>query len=232
VVNHVLSHGRDNRKLVERLGNAVVTQHLKLFSADRAAQQELQTTDLAGALPKTKPLLLVETQDAGATKLSYYLRRRVEYRGRLAPIVRDFGNGRGAAAVEFGDVTITLTNTAPKSGLPSYVTTRKDLPAGSAPPVGQSNHLVSVYLGESGQLDSATLDGQSLQMVSETEQGLAVFSTLVSLNPGQSHVLVLHVQQPTIVGQPITYVEQPLATADTLQFVEHADNERLEAIIR
>ncbi len=204
--------------LAERLGHAVATGHLKVYSRVPDEQAAIATTDLAGALRTgAAPYLQVVTQDAGASKLSYYLRRTVTYDGVLADRLLDLGDGRGPQPVEEATVRVTLTNTAPASGLPAYVTLREDLPGGRAPVPGRSNTLVSVYLGRGGQLLGATLGGEPVAVSSETEQGLAVLTTALQLDPGASRTLELRVRQPAAPGDRLVYVQQPLVVADTVQ---------------
>ncbi len=202
--------------LAERLGHAAATGHLKLYSTSPAEQEALRRTSLAGALPADRgPYLSVVTQDAGASKLSVYLDRTVTVTGGLSAELQDYGDGRGPQRQHVAEVAVTLTSTAPASGLPDYVVLREDLPGGAAPVRGRMNHAVSVYLGRGGQLDGATRDGVPLPMSSETEQGMAVFTTAVELDPGQSTTLLLRVRQPA-PEDGLVYAQQPLVRDDAL----------------
>jgi hypothetical protein len=219
-------------QLTERLGSAVISHHVYMYSASAAEQRELATTDIAGVLRDTVgPQLMVVTQDAGATKLSYYLRRRIDYQGRLGPALVDVGNG-GPQIQELGQLKVTLTNTAPAGGLPAYVTGGADLPEGPADPVGQSRTWVSIYLAHGGQFSGAKLDGQSLPLSSDTDAGLAVFSTTLTLNPGDTAVLSLDVSQPTAPAAPLTYRQQPLVTPDDVHITRRGDSSELPWEIR
>jgi hypothetical protein len=203
--------------LGERLGHAVVTGHLKVYSADGASEAMVRTTAAGGALPVTQqPYLSVVTQDGNADKLAYYLRRDVTYDGTVLGQRLDFGDGRGPQPQELATITVRLHNTAPASGLPDYVAPAVNLATGAAIPRGQMRVAVSVYLGRSGQLEGAALDGRPISMSSETEQGMAVFTTAVDIDPGSSTALVLRVRQPTHVGQSLLVVQQPLVTSDNL----------------
>jgi hypothetical protein len=66
--------------------------------------------------------------------------------------------------------------------------------------VGQLKSWVSIYLGPRSTLLDATLDGKPVALSSDTEQSHAVFSTFISIDPGATRTLVLHVHQP--IGPP------------------------------
>jgi hypothetical protein len=202
-------------KLVERLGHAVVTGHLAVYSAHADEQQALSATPVTGALPSTAaPFLQVVTQDVGASKLSVYLQRSITYSGGLAPQKLDLGTGAGPVPLNAGTLTVTLHSTVPTSGLPDYVVLRKDALATPATPRGQMLVYVSVYVGHAGQLLAAKQDGRPISMSSQTEKGLSVFSRTVALDPGATTTLTLGLEQPTAVGAALVYRQQPVARPD------------------
>jgi hypothetical protein len=191
--------GIDPRKLLAQGGKAVGTGHLHVWTSDPRVEARLRASTAGGALPGTTPYLRVLTQDAGGSKLDYYLKQKVSYDARPTGEAADLG--AGPQPEEEGTVRISLTNSAPKTGLPEYVTLRADAPDGKPRPVGQLKSWVSVYLGPRSTLLGATLDGQPVRLSSDTEQGHAVFSTFVSIDPGATRSLVLKVRQP--IGPPI-----------------------------
>jgi hypothetical protein len=197
--------------LLERLGRAVLEGHLQVYSNDPAIQAELSLTRITGELPTdAKGYLQVVTQNTGGNKLDYYLRREIAYLGRLTGRAVDVGHG--PEPEEEGVITITLRNLAPRSGLPEYVTFRKDLAPGTPFPLGQNKVWVSVYVGAGGQLAAATVDGKDRNMASEVEKGLSIFSTEVTVDPGGgTTTLQLHVFQPVVPGRDLIYRVQPLA---------------------
>jgi hypothetical protein len=183
------------RVLLAQAGKAIGTGHLRVWSADSRTQQRLRTSVAGGALPRSSPYFRVVTQDAGGSKLDIYLRQQASYVARRTGEAADLG--AGPQAEEAGTVRVQLTNTAPRDGLPEYVTLRVDDPDGRPRPLGQLKSWVSIYLGVRATLDAATLDGKPLLMSSDTEQGMAVFSTFLSIDPGDAATLVLKVHQPT-----------------------------------
>lgn len=186
--------GADARALVRQTARAATSGHLSMWVADPAVQQQLQGSAVGGALPGTSPYVDVVVQDAGGSKLGVYLRQDVDY--AAAPTGEAVDLGDGPRPEEQGTVQVTLTNTA-AAGLPEYVTLRADPPDGLPRPVGQIKTWVSVYLGPRGTLLAATLDGEPVALQADTEQGHAVFSTFVSVDPGSTRRLVLNVRQPT-----------------------------------
>jgi hypothetical protein len=220
-----LTHGTGGTLVLgERLGHAVVTGHLKFYSAHLAVQARLVTTAVAGALPvEAAPYLSVITQAGNNDKLSYYLRRDVTYVGHLLTTEQDFGDGKGPQPQESGVLTITLRNTAPASGLPDYVAPGTDATTGEAIPRGRVRLSVSVYLGRSGQLLSGAVDGKPRPFGSETERGLAVLTTPVEIPAGGTVTLRLNVLQPAHIGQSLFLVQQPLVSDDTVSVTRRDD---------
>lgn len=207
----------DSLVLGERMGHAVLGGHLKLYLTRTELQNQLETTAVASALPATaSPYLSVITQDGNNDKLSYYLRRDVGYRGSILASQLDFGSGKGPEPQEAGVVTVRLHNTAPASGLPDYVAPATNLATGKAIPRGRMRVSVSIYLGRYGLLESAALDGKPIDITSETEQGMAVLTTAVDIDPGGTVTLVFNVVQPTQIGHSLLVLQQPLVVADNL----------------
>lgn len=226
VFRAVTSGGANTVRLAAALAHATSDQHLQVFSTHPDEEAVLRGTQIAGELPDgAAPFLEVVTQDFGGDKLSYYLRREVTYQGRLSDALVDQGNGY--QAVEDATLTVTLTNTAPASGLPEYVTTRPDLPPGTSVPVGQLLSQLEIYLGPGTTVSSATKDGKRVDFSGALENELTVLATRYTLDPGQSTTFVLHLSQPTIPGVPLTYRQQPLVTPDTVHITQVADGRRL-----
>jgi hypothetical protein len=186
--------GLSPSKLLREGARAVGGGHLQVWSTDNAVEARLRDSAAGGALPRTSPYLRVVPQDAGGSKLGYYLRTKVEYDARRRGEAVDLG--AGPEVEEEGFVRITLTNTAPRSGLPEYVTLRADAPDGKPRPVGQIKLWLSVYLGRRATVLGVTRDGHDEPLQTQTEQGHTVGSTFLSLDPGASTTLVLRVRQP------------------------------------
>jgi hypothetical protein len=198
--------------LARQLVRAVATGHLVVYATDPAVQAELERSRVAGALPSSGPFLSLVTQDVGGSKLDYYLHRALSYAAQPSPVAVDLGVG--AETVEDAVVTVTLRNDAPLTGLPPYVTTRADDPR--ARPEGQLKTWVSVYLGPRSTYAKATLDGRAVALASGVENGLSVFSTYVTVDPGQTVTLVLTAQQPAAPGSALVWRQQPRLGPDSV----------------
>lgn len=167
--------------LLPQLGAAAAGGHVRIASNHAREQAVLQRTSVGGALPAVDgPYLQLALNNAGGTKLDYYLRPSIRYSFEAAH------GDRQDVAVEIG-----LTNTAPESGLPEYVVIRPDLPGNVSPVPGQNRIYVSVYAGRGATLRGASLDGVPLPLEAGTEQGHPVWSTFVTIDPGQERRLLL-----------------------------------------
>jgi hypothetical protein len=201
--------------LAERLGHAMTGRHLAVYSRDAAEQAQLARTPLAGALPRTAaPVLGVMTQEALASKLSFYLRRTIRYDGQPVTSALDLGGPAGPEPVQYATVTVTLRNAAPRTGLTEYVAPSVDITNGRPVVPGTDRIAVSVYLGRAGAVLEARLDGRPISLTSETEQGMSVVTTAVTLPPGGTATLQLRVVQPAAPGAPLTVIKQPLVIED------------------
>jgi hypothetical protein len=199
-------------QLARQLASAAASGHLQAYATDAALEGELRRSRVGGALPDSGPFLFVVTQDVGGSKLDYYLHRAVEYDASASSVAVDLGVG--PETVEDGTVTVRLRNDAPASGLPAYVTTRADDPR--ARRVGQLKTWVSIYLGPRSTYTKATLDGRPVSLSTGVEGGLSVFSTFLTVDPGQSVTLQISVEQPAGPGSVLLWRQQPRLEPDAL----------------
>ncbi|MCA1822689.1 MAG: DUF4012 domain-containing protein [Mycobacteriales bacterium] len=200
-----VSGSGDPVRLVRALAASAGTNHIQLAVVDPAAQRRLAATPVGGVLPSDNgPFFELVTQDAGGSKLDYYLRRAIRY---------DLGAARRDGTRE-ATIVVRVRNTAPRSGLPAYVTTRADLPAGRAPVSGQTLTYVSAYCGAGATLLNATLDGRRVLLESHIERRHSVFSRFVTVDPGKEVVLRLHVLEPPGGPRQPTLRTQPLVAPD------------------
>ncbi len=191
--------------LAHALGPAVTTGHLLLYANHPREQALFTSLGATGAMPPVQgDFLEVVTQNAGEDKIDWYLRRSLAYDATYDPAT---GSVNATA-------TITLVNNAPASGEPSYV-----VGGGPGSPVspGVNRMFLSVYtplLFEGG-----TLDGHSLLMSSQLEEGRHVYSQFVSIPPGGTAVVRIHLIG-TITGASTYHLEvahQPTYVPDQLQ---------------
>lgn len=105
---------------------------------------------------------------------------------------------------------MTLTNRAPDSGLPGYVTLREDSPPYHTQP-GDNRLLVSYYAGVGATLTGATLDGRPVELAPGVERGHSVYTLDLELPAQSSRTLVLHLLEPHADRAP-TLLQQSLVT--------------------
>jgi hypothetical protein len=111
-------------------------------------------------------------------------------------------------------VTIRLTNTAPRTGLTTYVAGRADLPPGSVPP-GTNRLLVGYYATKGAGFNGATLDGKQAFLAVDSERGRPVFTSELEIKPGQTRTLVIQLEEPAAAAGAVTTLVQPLVLPQT-----------------
>jgi hypothetical protein len=175
-------------------------ERLKVWSARTDEQALLETRPLSGTLPSAPgPFAGLVVNNAAGGKLDYYLERELRWSpGRCTPA------GRHVTA------TITLTNRAPTSGLPPYVTQRGDKPPYRTRP-GDNRLLVSYYASHGARLSDARAQGRPLMLSSGLERGHGVYTVDLELPAQHSRTLTLHLLEPASDRAPVVW-RQPLLT--------------------
>ncbi|MFD0505298.1 DUF4012 domain-containing protein [Streptomyces chiangmaiensis] len=199
----LMTAARDTRRLPALLVAANDAQRdgrLKIWSAHAAEQRLLESRPYSGTLPDTPgPFAGIVVNNAAGSKLDYYLDRSLVWEAGACT--------RGERAVT---VTVTLTNRAPTSGLPGYVTLRNDHPAYRTRP-GDNRLLVSYYAGVGADLAGVTVDGRPVMIAPGLERGHPVYTVDMELPAGSSRTLVLHLLEPHADATP-ALLQQPLVT--------------------
>ncbi|MEX5631734.1 DUF4012 domain-containing protein [Parafrankia sp. FMc2] len=193
----------DTADLMRALARATREGRLQVSSNHADEQRVLSSTALGGALLDVPgPFLGVVTQNATASKLDYWMRRRTDYRMQRRP------DGSGTATI-----TVTLVNAAPE-GLSDYVRNRGDVDIpGWRNEQAQNRLWLSVYTGRGSALVDAELDGEPVSMAVGAELGRPVLSTYLTVDRGQTRTLRLRVLEPssgpylTLRSQPLTFPE-------------------------
>lgn len=200
VADDLLQHGpQKGSQLAGAVGKAVAQRRLLAFSTHPAEQKVLAARPVGGVLSDTDGLFSgVVINNAGGNKLDYYLEREVTY------AAADCGSTDPRATV-----TIRLTNTAPRTGLTSYVAGRADHPV---VPVTRGTNLLLVgyYASKGAAFSDATLDGKRAFLDVDSERGRPVFTSALEIAPGQTRTLVLHIEEPPKARGPVTTLVQPL----------------------
>jgi hypothetical protein len=201
VLRKLLSGSGDAAAITSALGRSADGGHLALWSTKPQEQAEVSGTPLANELPSTpSPFASVSVDNATGSKLDYYLNRKLSYSARSCS-----GKYRSSA------IAVTLTNNAPLHGLPPYVRIRGDIGGnGLIEKVPQNRLFVFIHATGGAALLGGTVDGKLTQFSQGVERNHAVFSTLLTLDPGVPRTIRLRLSEPTSPGVATTHV-QPLA---------------------
>jgi hypothetical protein len=155
------------RHLATALGPSVHGKHLLMWSARPSEQQLFERVGLDGAVPPvTGDSLGVITQNAGGTKLDWFLQRSIRYEAELDPSTGDLT----------ASLVVRFENTAPARELPPGLVA-PGTPAAEHP--GENKLFMSIYTP--WQLEGAELDGSPLLLSSEQELGRRVYSAFLTV---------------------------------------------------
>lgn len=184
--------------LIHAAAHAVGERRIVVWSADRRVERNLVEAGYAGVLRSSgRPFAGFTVVNAAASKLDYYLGRRMTYRRS--------GCGAGDSAL----ASLVLANDAPRRGLPAYVTTRADHPPRGAQP--GDNHLLVTYYGSAGaRLEGVTVDGEPVTVAAGTENGLLAVTLNVEVPAGARVRVTMRIHEPAAPGPP-DILRQPLA---------------------
>ena len=188
-----LSAGEFNvQSLVTEALSSDNADYLQLWSTDKAEQLQIENSGLSGSLTDTPgPVSSVRIINAGGNKLDAYLALDAEY--DLGRCVVDDAN----SALRSGTVTVTVTNNAPASGLPPYMTGRVELEElGEDYVVGSNHSYVEIYMPVDAVDGVFTQDGEDafVNNASERNHEFAMFD--LDLDPGESSTIVATWQEP------------------------------------
>ncbi len=203
----LLSGLDDPIAMLRALGDSVTSGHLQMAVADPDVQKVLEQHKVGGALStEPGPYVGVSLNNAGATKLDYYLAGSVDY---------DLDRKSGLTTV-----ALTLRNTVSPARLPKVggTSTGGLTPGGPPAPPGRNRLHVSIYCGVGATLQGGSLDGVDFihevslpgepWILGETstllepgvERGHGVFSTYVDLEAGASRTLTVTCNQQDLRG--------------------------------
>jgi len=174
------------------------------YSAHSYEEQALAGVSLGGVLPDAPgPTAMAVINNGSGNKMERYLKVGVDY-----------VQGDCASPVRTGDIAVTLTNVAPSSGLPPYVTQRNDLLAGQPrPPAGSTREILDVYGPVGSTAVAVSLDGAAAAFSIGVDRRHPTWRVDVELAPGQTRTVeVQFLQQlepssgnltPVILAQPM-----------------------------
>ena len=210
VSQSVISGQASATSLIRSLSVSASEHRMLVWVRDAHAQQVIEQTDYSGAVPTSthQSFVGLVLNNEAAGKLDYYLQRSIQY----------VSTGCGRSRDVY--VTISLTNGAPGSGLPAYVTTRldSDRPAGVQP--GDNRTLVDYYATSGAQLASVTVNGKPSTASVADAFNHPIFRLDMELPHGTTSTIVLHLVEPRTAGAPVVWYQpgvNPLATDINVQ---------------
>jgi cell division protein FtsB len=189
-------------KVLKGLQSAAAQHRLLVWSDVEAEQDLLATTVLGGTLPEADggtPLVGVYLNDGTGGKMDYYLNEKVS-------LISSGCRSDGRAVLR---ANISLTSTAPSSGLPDYVTGL----AMGGDYVTRTN--VMVFSPTGGQIESAKADGEPVFLAGGTERGRNVGILTVDLKPGESTDITVTIVSGELPPEGLTGIDlrtTPMAT--------------------
>jgi len=203
-ITEKLIHSGDAKSLVRALSKQAALRRFAVWSSDPVLEANIVAGGYGALLPPAdgRPVAGFVLVNATGGKLDYYLHRSMTYQRS------------GCTGVSSAVATFTVTNTAPASGLPPYVTQRRDrAPVGVKP--GDDRVLLTYYAGHGAVIHSITLDGKDVSFVSGSEKGLVTASVDLELPRGRSReVSVALTEQPAVSN--VFILDQPAATPTTV----------------
>lgn len=198
VSNSLLGRGSgDTKALVRAAAHAAREHRLVMWTADPKTEAGLVRAGYAGVVEADgDPFTGFVVSSAGSGKLDYYLDRSMSYQRT--------GCGAGSTST----ATFRMTNTAPATGLPPYVTIRLDqTPPGYQP--GDNRLLVTYYASAGAKIKSVTVDGKHVAVRTIAENGLVTVTADVEIPAGKSRTMRVKVTEPPAT-RPAQVYEQPL----------------------
>jgi hypothetical protein len=161
------------------ISDAAGAGHLKVYVTEPSMQRALQRTGAGGALQAIPPgdLLAVYVNNGSASKIDFYIRRRVDYEVRL-----------GGSLEAFGTTSVTLENHAPTEGRPIVVGPIDDpLNPGDPPGVaGDEVHVLSTWCPAECPLVGAERDAHTIRVFEGSEAGRRFYYDYSRLPSGDS----------------------------------------------
>ena len=192
--------------LTTTLGPLVEAGHLRLSVFDPEPEEFLDRVGLSGTWAPSPgaDVLSVRSANMFPNKIDAFLHREIDVVTTLDE----------RAATVTSEVSVSLRNDSPPSGLPDYV-----IGNDVGLPTGTNRTMVTIHSPHA--LDAVRLDGQPVPVETQTEFGGPVYSVVVDLGPGQSRVLDYTLSSRSWSAWPyrLQVLSQPTANPDLMAVI-------------
>lgn len=205
VLQRVLDGGLDLANLADSLRAPVDAGRVRAWSADSAEEEWLATTGVGGVLPQEGgPVVAVTFNNSAGNKMDAFVATTVDYEaGRCS-----------TASMQQSLLRVTLRNDSP-----AYLPGADDDIAddnyawreNARAPRGSTSMLVHLYPPVGSEDETATLDGQPLQMYPDVAGERLAWWAVVPLDRGKTRTIELSFREPSVLGVAPRVVTQPMA---------------------
>jgi hypothetical protein len=190
--------------LVRAVAKAAQQRRFVVWTANPTTEAAIAASGYGGVVQGgSGPFSGFVVVNAAGTKLDYYLDRSMTYTRS--------GCGPGSTAV----ATFALTNNAPRTGLPTYVTNRADADPPADVQPGDNRLLVTYYASAGASVRSVSIDGKPLTVASAAENGLVTVSVDVELPVGATRTMTVTLTEPP-AQTGVEILQQPLVRPMTV----------------
>ena len=179
----------DLESLLSATATTPTSDRLLAWAKKNSIQAEIEKAGYSGEIPTAYgPTAVIAVNNGGGNKLEQFLDVSVDYAlGECAPDSTD--------RTRSSTMTVQVTNNAPPSGLPAYVSPRFDR---TDRPVGSNLELVSVYLPVGAEEGDTLLDGEEVFSYYGEERDRTMLIFRVELDPGQTSTIEIPFIEPTV----------------------------------
>lgn len=198
--DHIMQNAGDFKSYIKALATSVEQGHVMLWSAHEDEQDLIADSAISGKLitEDAKPQVGVYISDETESKMDWYLHREVTT--EFQKVAR---NGANQYTVH---IKLQNTMTAEEAASEAdYVTG-----AGNIVPKGQIKTALFIYAPANGRLVDWEFQNADDYKGVTLHNGLTVGVGDVTLQPGESYEITVHVQSSPDTGEPLTLRQTPL----------------------
>lgn len=182
--------------LAKALLPAIEAGRVRAWAVDEEIQSIIRRTSLSGDVKDPKKVThIVAIANGGGNKIEAYVQADVQYWGGVCDLNLPFRTST---------LRIALSNSAPESGLPAYVTPRLDKGDFAPKPQGSNREIVYVHLPPGSELQSAMVGEYNVEpLVQGSENGRWVWRFDIELKAQSSKTLVIQFSEPAMERKPM-----------------------------